>query len=192
MVFSINYTSRLFCVHPLYRNSPTLVVTWLFCVGELSVVSAPRPPCGCWRNSQPPLSVSHQGSRFNISPCRDVPSLSPPLSHWLAQNRRRPSSENPPSCPRLGAFGSRKGVCNALALVLKLRFLSLQCAIGPCHGRFPCRAELKHGGPGAVCRAREASDGSMFHPSFSEQSGRPRAVPGEMSVCTAEALNVGR
>lgn len=148
--------------HSLYRNSTSRGVTWLFAWGKSTVVSAPRPPCGCWRNSQPPLSVSHQGSRFNISPCRDSPSLSPSLSHWLAQNHRRPSTENPPSCPRLGAFGSRKDVCNALVVVLSSLFLCLQCAIGPCHGRFPCSAELKHGGPGAFCRASEATQPRML------------------------------
>ncbi|KAF7664721.1 hypothetical protein LDENG_00168170 [Lucifuga dentata] len=49
-----------------------------------------------------------------------------------------------------------KGSLQRPGFTFKLRFLCLQCAIGPCHGRFPCRAELKHGGPGAVCRASEA------------------------------------
>lgn len=129
-------------------------------MGKLSVVSAPRPPCGCWRNSQPPLTVSHQGSRFNISPCRDSPSLSLTLSLCRLTSPEPPTAElgEPAFLFLLMLFWIEERVVrNALALLLSSVFLCLQCAIGPCHGRFPCRAELKHGGPGAVCRASEAT-----------------------------------
>ncbi|KAK2833104.1 hypothetical protein Q5P01_016993 [Channa striata] len=61
---------------------------------------SPGPTAQCWLSFNPPLlpRQRRRGSR-----------------RQTAQIQRRPSTENPPSCPRLGAFGSRKGVCNALA-----------------------------------------------------------------------------
>lgn len=106
--------------------------------GELAVVSAPRPPCGCRRNNQPPLSVSHQGSRFNISPRRNSPSLSPTRSLTSpGPNRRPPSSENPPSSSRLCAVGTEEGSLQRPGARLGSAILCLQCAIGPCYGRSP-------------------------------------------------------
>lgn len=88
------------------------------------------------------LSVSHQGSRFNITPRRDSHSLPPSLSLTSpGLNHRRPSSENPPSSSRLCAFGPRKGSLQRPGVSLGSALQCLQCAIGPCYGRSPRRAE---------------------------------------------------
>lgn len=123
------------------------------------MVSAPRPPCGCWRNNRPPFSASHQGSRFNISPCRGLSlSLSPLLSHRPDPARNHPTAERGGEPAFLNLvfvrfFGPRTGVCNALVV---------ECRLPRSCFRSPPLDPVTVGFPAWPTRSRSASVVSLF------------------------------